>query len=101
MPPSSFKHNSNQHDYHSNYNTVNKGPVLPDDNDNNHSNRYSGRCSSSYYSSKVAGSRLSSSAWTGSSSSSPSSQLPCTGQGRGPKNLGHDIFIVPDLPRAE
>lgn len=84
MPSSSYQYNSNQHDYHS--------------------NRNSDRCSSSYYSSKGEGSRLSSSDWTRSSSSS---QPPCKSQGRDrgveSKNLGHDTLIVPDLQplRAE
>lgn len=121
MAPPSYKHNSNQHGYHSNRTTLtslSEVPVLllPDDDNNKSNNRNSGRYSSSYSSSKGAGSRtvrISSSAWTGSSSrrSSRSSQSrsstskrPPGKAGRGQprtKNIGRGrILIVSPEPRA-
>lgn len=119
MAPPSYKHNSNQHGYHSNRTTLtslSEVPVLllPDDNNKSNS-RNSGRYSSSYSSSKGAGSRtvrISSSAWTGSSSSSRSSQSRSStskkppgkaGRGQEPriKNIGRGrILIVSPEPRA-
>lgn len=124
MAPPSYKHNSNQHGYHSNRTTLtslSEVPVLllPDDDNNKSNNRNSGRYSSSYSSSKGAGSRtvrISSSAWTGSSSSrssrssrssqsrSSTSKRPPGKAGRGQprtKNIGRGrILIVSPEPRA-
>lgn len=117
MAPPSYKHNSNQHGYHSNRTTLtslSEVPVLllPDDN-NKSNNRNSGRYSSSYSSSKGTGSRtvrISSSTWTGSSSSrssqsrSSTSKKPAGKANRGQprtKNIGRGrILIVSPEPRA-